>query len=98
MRRLIADMFAVPYSRTGLVLLVGLVTLVAGESAAKDCLVPFTVSVKRADGGNVVVATVSPSAHLAFDVYLAPGDSVMVDLDQNMHCAEIYPEMTVFEG
>ncbi len=66
---------------------------------AKDCLVPFTVSIKRADGSIELLANVSPSSFMVgLTVYLTPGDSIVVDLDQNMYCGGIYPRMKVFDA
>lgn len=68
-------------------------------ASAKDCLVPFTVSVKRADGSIALVANVSPSSFMVgLTVYLAPGDSIVVDLNQNMYCTGINPRMKVFDA
>jgi hypothetical protein len=71
---------------------------IVNMSVAKDCFVPFTVSVKRADGNVAVLATVSPSQSVWPAVGLAPGDSIVVDLNPNNYCAGIYPRLKVMDG
>ncbi len=82
----------------GFVLAVLCCSALVNSAEAKDCLVPFTISVKRADGSISLLASVSPSQSVWPSVGLAPGDSIVVDLNPNNYCAGIYPRLKVMDG
>ncbi len=79
----------------GLILFSG---LAMPKAVGKDCLVPFTVSIKHADGSLSLIASVGPSDQASGTAYLAPGDSIVVDLNPNSYCIGIYPRMKVFDA
>lgn len=78
--------------------LIPLFGLAMPKAAGKDCLVPFSVSIKHADGSLSLISSVGPSDQAGGTAYLAPGDSIVVDLNPNMYCGGIYPRMKVFDA
>ncbi|MEO8589324.1 MAG: hypothetical protein ABI432_08160 [Flavobacteriales bacterium] len=73
-----------------------------GALMAKDCLIPYSIYLKRMDGALSLVGQVLPTSSSAISLtatlYLAPGDSILVDLDPNNYCYGYQPPMTIRQG
>ncbi len=67
--------------------------------SAKDCVVPWSLEVKRVHGEYETVVEISPAfMPVSVEVELNPGDSLIVDLDPNEYCGWAAKRLTVRQG
>lgn len=61
--------------------------LAALPASAKQCIIPWSLEVKRADGTLEHVLDAPPGwQYVTVNIDLAPGDSIILDMDPNNYC------------